>query len=406
MATYKVIQDIEAEDKLVGPLSLKQFVYACMAAVSGYIGFICVAKGASYLLVIFLPITIFGGFFAFPWGRDQPTELWALAKIRFFLKPRRRIWDQSGVKELVTVTAPKKIERVLTNNLSRTQVESRLSALASTLDSRGWAIKNVNINLDAGNAASAVTDSDRLVGPSAMPQQVTQIDVTAGDDMLDERNNSRAFQLNQLMNTTEQSHRQRIMEQLRQPSGATLPTVASAGVASTMPQPGQLPTPAAQQWFAHKPVDFAGQSAAADSPPPFAVAAAAPMVQMVPEPAPIGIPGPAAPAYPSMPMAAEPTAAEEAFAEELRRQKERMEQADSYQHLRTIQPLEVQEAMAQAAQAAQTSMPPAQTAMTPPPNPATIGLAQRNDLSIAALANIANKQDEHPSEVVINLHNR
>ena len=28
MATYKVIQDIEAEDKLIGPLTLRQFIYA------------------------------------------------------------------------------------------------------------------------------------------------------------------------------------------------------------------------------------------------------------------------------------------------------------------------------------------------------------------------------------------
>src|SRR5690242_19374665 len=95
MATYKVIQDIEAEDKLVGPLSLKQFIYACAAAVSGYLGFISFAKGAPYLLAIFLPITIFGGFFAFPWGRDQPTELWALAQSKEFF---------SGLKALFSTT--------------------------------------------------------------------------------------------------------------------------------------------------------------------------------------------------------------------------------------------------------------------------------------------------------------
>src|SRR5581483_596641 len=244
MATYKVIQDIEAEDKLVGPLSLKQFIYACAAAVSGYLGFISFAKGAPYLLAIFLPITIFGGFFAFPWGRDQPTEVWALAKIRFFLKPRRRIWDQSGVKELVTITVPKKIERVLTNNLSRRQVESRLTALASTLDSRGWAIKNVNINLDAGATGPAISDSDRLLGPSAIPQQVSAVDITAGDDMLDEQNNSRAFQLNQLMTNTEQSHRQYIMEQMRQPSGATLPPIVNQGTPSPSAQARQQQLPA------------------------------------------------------------------------------------------------------------------------------------------------------------------
>src|ERR1700722_15482071 len=101
MATYKVIQDIEAEDKLLGPLTLRQFVYAGIALLSGYLGFLAASKGAPFMLGIFVPITLISGFFAFPWGRDQPTEIWALAKIRFFLKPRKRIWDQSGVRELV-----------------------------------------------------------------------------------------------------------------------------------------------------------------------------------------------------------------------------------------------------------------------------------------------------------------
>src|SRR5947209_164958 len=109
MATYKVIQDIEAEDKLVGPLSFRQFVYAGIAAICFYLSFLVITKHAAYIAIVFVPIGAFSGFFAFPWGRDQPTEIWALAKIRFLLKPRRRIWDQSGIKELVTITAPKKI---------------------------------------------------------------------------------------------------------------------------------------------------------------------------------------------------------------------------------------------------------------------------------------------------------
>jgi len=40
MATYKVIQDIEAEDKLVGPLTLRQFIYAAIAAICGYLSFL------------------------------------------------------------------------------------------------------------------------------------------------------------------------------------------------------------------------------------------------------------------------------------------------------------------------------------------------------------------------------
>lgn len=63
MATYKVIQDIEAEDKLVGPLTLRQFIYAAIAAVCAYISFLGVSKGAYFILVIFGPIMLIAGFF-------------------------------------------------------------------------------------------------------------------------------------------------------------------------------------------------------------------------------------------------------------------------------------------------------------------------------------------------------
>ena len=70
MATYKVIQDIEAEDKLVGPFSLRQFIYACIAVLCGYFCFIVVAKGIPIFLGVFLPPLGGGGGMELP-ERDR-----------------------------------------------------------------------------------------------------------------------------------------------------------------------------------------------------------------------------------------------------------------------------------------------------------------------------------------------
>src|SRR5208282_4059074 len=115
MASYKVIQDVEAEDKLIGPLTFRQFIYAGVAVILGYLCYLLLTHHAGFMVVVFLPIALVSAFFAWPWGRDQPTEIWALAKIRFLLLPRKRIWNQSGIKELVTITVPKKIESDYTN---------------------------------------------------------------------------------------------------------------------------------------------------------------------------------------------------------------------------------------------------------------------------------------------------
>jgi hypothetical protein len=234
MATYKVIQDIEAEDHILGPLSLRQFIYALVAAFCLYMSFIGLTKHFWPLLIAFLPVALLAGFFAFPFGKDQPTEVWALAKIRFIFKPRRRIWNQSGVKELVTVTVPKKIELQLTNGLDQTEVKSRLAALASTIDSRGWAIKNAGGGGYAQPSMLAVgSDSDRLVSIGSIPQPVPDYDVLASDDMLDERASPIAQQFTQMIDTSAQNHRQQIVNELS----------------------GNGPATAADpQWFAHPPL--------------------------------------------------------------------------------------------------------------------------------------------------------
>src|SRR6266446_1904492 len=174
MAVYKVIQDIEAEDKLLGPLTLKGFIYAMIAGTCAFIEFklLFIASPLKWLFILMfgLPMVLFG-VLASPLGRDQPTEVWLLSRIKFFLKPHRRIWDQAGIEELVTITVPKRKEVQLTKNLTPNEVQSRLKTLASTLDTRGWAIKNVDVNLSVPEveAKNAAAESDRLVGSTGMP---------------------------------------------------------------------------------------------------------------------------------------------------------------------------------------------------------------------------------------------
>lgn len=370
MATYKVIQDIEAEDHILGPLSLRQFIYAIIAAVCLYFSYLAISKHVAFLLVLFLPPAIFTGFFAAPWGGDQPTEVWALAKIRFRFKPRRRIWDQSGVKELVTITAPKKVEEHLTNGLSQNEVSSRLSALANTIDSRGWAVKNVNVNMYSqpsmiGNGSS----SDRLIDLNSLPQEVPSYDVQASDDILDAQSNPIAQQFDQMINASTQAHRQQIIAQLNQPTSTT-PTPAAGA---------SLP---ADYWFLNQPTEQPklGKDEAVFTNSQVVVPGTSDQAALVP--------------------AANPTADEAALAEELKA-KSGLPQI-SYGHMRTIQPIDAQKAASQAAPQ------PVVPKMTPQSDPAIINLASNNDLNVATIARQANKahlSDEPPGdEVVISLH--
>lgn len=381
MATYKVIQDIEAEDKLVGPLTLRQFIYGGVAALCAYMSFFALSKGAAVLLIFLLPPMFFTGFFAFPFGRDQPTEVWALAKIRFYIKSRKRLWDQSGVKDLVDITAPKKMEKNYTNGLSTHEVQSRLNALASTLDSRGWAIKNSS-NLYTATPGVIGPDSDRLVDFSAMPQQVMTADVTDADDILDEENNPRARQLLQMVTTSTTNRRQQLMSQLKQAIKASSGQQPASTPEPAQVSPTQLPAPA-DYWFMNKPV---GPPKPATSDATFADA----QVITAGENA----------AVADTIQGIAPVANEAALAETLHEHQEQSQAAMTNQHLKTIQPLDEQPAPMAAVPQSAAPAPP----VTPVTNPATISLAGNNDLNIATIARIANKQDQDNSEVVISLH--
>jgi hypothetical protein len=240
MATYKVLQDIEAEDKLLGPLSLRQFIYAVIVVVLGFIMF-KLATVQPLLALPFLPPAILFAVLAAPLGHDQSSEIWLLAKIRFALKPRQRVWDQSGLQELVKVTAPKQVEQVLTNGLSEGQVKSRLEALSQTIDTRGWVIKGVNSNLYTAPSFGQTSSDDRLLTPSFTAP--ANVDDTA-NDILDVQTNPLAQQMDQMVKANDQTHRQALldkMDQIRSAQAAQPQPAATSAAPAALPPLPPLP---------------------------------------------------------------------------------------------------------------------------------------------------------------------
>jgi len=143
MAVYKVPQDVEADDKLIGPFSFRQFIYLIIAAIS-----IALAWGLSQLFIplaiIPLPVIIFFGALALPLKKDQPMETYLAAVVSFYLKPRKRLWQPDGIQSLVEITAPKVVEIQRSKSLSQSEAEQRLSYLADIVDTQGWAVRGVS----------------------------------------------------------------------------------------------------------------------------------------------------------------------------------------------------------------------------------------------------------------------
>ena len=90
MAEYKVAQDVEAEDKLLGPFSFRQFIYLIVVAIAGALAW-GLAQIFVGLAIIPLPIILFFGALALPLRKDQPMEIYLAAIVSFYLKPRKRL---------------------------------------------------------------------------------------------------------------------------------------------------------------------------------------------------------------------------------------------------------------------------------------------------------------------------
>lgn len=174
---YKVPQDVEAEDKLLGPFSFRQFIFLIIAVVS---------LGAAYILarillplgLIPVPIALFFGALALPLRKDQPMEVYLAAVISFMLKPKKRLWQPDGIEYLVEVTAPKTEETTRRNSYDQEEVQRRLSYLANLVDSRGWSIRGVNdpdSSMQADLYNEAQTAFDPLDETGATAQNITNL---------------------------------------------------------------------------------------------------------------------------------------------------------------------------------------------------------------------------------------
>ena len=160
MAQYKVPQDVEADDKLIGPFSFRQFVYLMVAA-----GLIALTIGLFQLfpLLAIIPVlpAIFFMILALPLKKDQPMETYIAAMISFYLKPHDRKWVPGQKESTILITAPKIAQDVRTRDISQEEATHRLSFLAEIVDTEGYAIKgatNSSMREDLVAEANATSD--------------------------------------------------------------------------------------------------------------------------------------------------------------------------------------------------------------------------------------------------------
>lgn len=341
MAVYKVPQDVEAEDKLIGPFSFRQFIYLIVVAIAGFVAFV-LAQVFVPLIIIPIPVIILFGALALPLRKDQPMETYLLAVVRFYLKPKRRMWDPEGATSHIEITVPQTQEHQLTKDFDQETAQARLDYLARVMDSRGWSLKGVtktNDSVSEGVAAEAANAFDIMDDHAELAKSF--------DTLLAKKN---------------EASRQEAINRMK--TGAAQPAAA--------PQPGGV----AHQTYANNPYDdvLARQFQQGDA---SAAAVSAPVAAPADDTA--TTTDLASPHFDPYPTAI---------------------------HQKVISPYHVPAARSTALKPLQKAEEPKPTKpLTQTVSPDIMRLASNNDLSISAIAHEAHRlQDGDEGEVVIKLH--
>ena len=366
MAQYKVPQDVEADDKLLGPFTFRQFLYLMGA---GALIAACIPLWNVFPALILIPLPFIGFFLllALPLKRDQPMETYLSAIIAYHLKPNKRFWEPGEPESTIIITAPKKTDEVHLKNISQEEASHRLSFLADIVDTEGYAIKGENTSgIRAEVYAEANAVADIFDAPNPTFQALQQNNNTYRNEIVDQMRNAIA------KNNEEHSH-------------STI--IGHNGSTPSQPQPEAFPSlqfepPAPITNVPAETVSF--PSLQFDTPEP--------------EPDPTELPTDAAPIFSSdAPNIAitDPGAYQDPFADAAQPQAPALPQAPQYAQP-ISQPI-------QPANPFETPYTQAQMPITS--NPDIVNLANNPDYSIETIAQQANRINNKPdSEVFVSLH--
>lgn len=234
MGQYKVPQNVEAEDHILGPLTFKQFIYMMIGAGWAILCFAIFKSVPIVMIVIGAPPTILFLLLAFFRRDGQDFEHLLVAIVGFFSATHYRLWVKEPLAETFHITPTKRAAEISQRNPA--QVISELEKLATLIDSRGW---NIPVNTDTGSHLTMpnTAHEDRLVAPA--PPVANQPLQTPHTDMLDMQNSPMAQNLSALLQQSANDVRQQAMTQMAAPSA--MPAAPVNGM-----QPANQAAPSAQ----------------------------------------------------------------------------------------------------------------------------------------------------------------
>jgi len=225
MGQYKVPQNVESEDKLVGPLSMKQFIYAIIGIGWGFLIWRILQPGGvaaiPIMILLIVPVSGFMMMLAFGRREEQSFENYLIALIRFQVVPRKRIWLKDDYKGEVIINAPPPPKPKVMTSADLDKVHSRLQQLALVVDTRGH-VKSSDVQIQ-DHTNTAAQFSERVFTPSELQKPILEGGVKEQDDVLatTDITAAQAQRVDQLLQNQEYSIREEAKAKMTEPTTTT-----------------------------------------------------------------------------------------------------------------------------------------------------------------------------------------
>lgn len=91
---FKVPQNIDMPDRILGPLTMLQFIYAVIGGGAAYVCYVSLPSPIGLLLAVI--VALFTVAMIFVKVNERPFSNFLLSALKFFTTPRQRIWHKGG----------------------------------------------------------------------------------------------------------------------------------------------------------------------------------------------------------------------------------------------------------------------------------------------------------------------
>lgn len=137
MPQFKVPQNLDMEDRIIGKLTITQFGYL---AFGGLVAYVAILKLPGILgILVAVPVALITFAFVFVRVQDQPFSKFIFTLIGYVSNPRDRTWHRDdSVTTASPIQADKAIKVEAKKAAKKSYTRGDIRKLAETVDSHGY----------------------------------------------------------------------------------------------------------------------------------------------------------------------------------------------------------------------------------------------------------------------------